>query len=67
MKSITVENNMVYSEMLGGMIIKGFYMKKKNGESRHYTWNESDCVYWADDVDDRFYYELPKNAIITLK
>ena len=67
MTTITVENNMVYSEMLGGMIIKGFYMKKKNGQYRHYTWNESDCVYWADDVDDRFYYELPENAIITLK
>ena len=30
MLQITVANNMVYSESLGEMIIKGFYMKKKN-------------------------------------
>ena len=59
--------DMIYSESLGEMIIKGFYVKKKNGEYRHYTWNDSDCVYWADDVDDRFYYDVPKNAILTLK
>ena len=58
---------MVYSEMLGGMIIKGFYMKMRNQQYRHYTWDESDCVYWADDVDDRFYYDVPKNAILNLK
>ena len=29
MKIITVANNMIYSESLGEMIIKGFYMKKK--------------------------------------
>ena len=67
MKQITVTNNMVYSDSLKEMIIKGFYMKKKNGEYRHYTWNDSDCVYWADDVDDRYYFEIPKNAIFTLK
>ena len=60
-------NNMIYSDSLGGMIIKGFYMKKKNGEYRHYTWDDEDCVYWADDVDDRYYCEIPKNAIFTLK
>ena len=32
-----------------------------------YTWNDEDCVYWADDVDDRYYCEIPKNAIFTLK
>ena len=58
---------MVYSDSLGVMIIKGFYMKKKNGEYRHYTWNDEDCVYWADDVDDRYYCEIPNNAIFTLK
>ena len=64
MQSIT--DNYIYSEFLGAMIIKGFYMKKKNGEYRHYTWNDSDCVYWADDVDDRFYFEVPKNALIAI-
>ena len=67
MKTITVPNNMIYSESLGELIIKGFYLKKKNGEYRHYTWNDSDCVYWADDVDDRFYYDVPQKAILTLK
>lgn len=67
MKIITVENNMVYSDYLGEMIIKGFYMKKKNGEYTHYTWNEDDFVYWNDEVDDSYYYEVPQNAILTLK
>ena len=64
---MTSTDNMVYSDHLGEMIIKGFYMKKKNGEYRHYTWNDLDCVYWADDVDDRFYCDVPQNAILTLK
>lgn len=29
------------------MIVSGFKMKKRNGEYRHYTWNDNDCVYWA--------------------
>lgn len=41
--------------------------KEVNGEYRHYTWNDSDCVYWADDVDDRFYCDVPQNAFLTLK
>lgn len=60
-------NNMIYSDSLGGMINKGFYMKKVDGEYRHYTWNDNDCVYYADDVDDRYYFEIPKNAIFNLK
>ena len=58
--------DMIYSESLDEMIIKGFYMKKNNGEYRHYTWNDLDCLYWADDVDDMFYNEVPQNAILTL-
>ena len=58
---------MIYSESLDCMVIKGFYMKKKNGEYIHYTWDDLDCVYWAVDVDDRYYEELPENAILTLK
>ena len=67
MKKITIANNMIYTESLGFMIIEDFYMKKKNGEYRHFTWSDSDCVYWADDDDDRFYYEIPQNAILILK
>ena len=57
-------NNMVYSDSLEKMIIKGFYLKTVSGLYRHYTWNDKDCVYWADDVDDRYYLEIPKNAIL---
>lgn len=67
MKTITAADNMVYSGTLDEMVVKGFYMKKRNGEYRHYTWSEADCVYWADDVDDKFYYEVPKNAIFSIK
>ena len=59
-------DNMIYSDTLDEMIIKGFYIKN-NEEYRHYSWNDLDCVYWSDDVDDRFYYEVPQNAILTLK
>ena len=61
-----MSNNMVYSDYLGEMIIKGFYMKKRNGEYRHYTWNDDDLVYYADDVDDLYYYEIPNNAIFSM-
>ena len=67
MKRNTETNNMIYSEYLGVMIIKGFYMKKKNGEYRHYTWSDSDCLYWSDDEDCFCYYEIPSNAILTLE
>lgn len=52
--------------MVVNMIIKDFYMKEKNGEYIHYSWDDEDGVYWADD-DEIFYYEIPQNAILTLK
>ena len=55
---------MIYSDTVGGMIPKGFKRLKKDGEYRHYTWNESDAVYWADDVDDRYYMEIPATNVI---
>jgi hypothetical protein len=47
---------MIWSNTVGKMIGKGFMRPLKNGGYRHYTWNESDAVYWADDVDDRYYF-----------
>lgn len=52
--------------MVVNMIIKDFYMKEKNGEYIHYSWDDEDGVYWADD-DEIFYYDVPQNAILTLK
>jgi hypothetical protein len=57
----------IYSRTVGGMIPTGFKRKLKNSnEYRHYTWNESDAVYWADDVDDRyfFYDDIPETNVI---
>ncbi len=67
MKQITVAPNMIYSETLDEMIFKGFYMKKKNGEYRHYTWNEPDCLYYADETDELWYDEVPSNAVFKIK
>jgi hypothetical protein len=57
----------IYSRTVGGMIPTGFKRKLKNSnEYRHYTWNESDAVYWADDVDDRYYFyeTIPETNVI---
>ena len=47
----------IYSEYLEEMIAKGFTLNGK-----HYTWNETDLVYYRDDVDDRYLEEMPKEA-----
>lgn len=49
----------VYSESLNEMVVKGFYYK-----GGHYEWNDIDCVYYHDDIDGRFCYEVPTGAII---
>lgn len=58
--------NMIYSDSLGEMVIKGFYKKMRNGDYRHYTWNDEDCVYYADDRDDLIYLDVPRNAITSI-
>lgn len=42
-----IDTNCIFSETIGEMIPKGFTRK-----NRHYTWCESDAVYYRDDVDD---------------
>lgn len=56
----------IWSDTVGTMIPKGFKRKLKSGDYRHYTWNESDAVYWADDVDDRYYFyeTIPETNVI---
>lgn len=51
-------NNVIYilSDMIGGMIPKGFVLKYSAGDEvtmgkQHFTWSESDCLYWSDDID----------------
>lgn len=53
-----MKNNTCYilSDMIGGMIPKGFVLKYSKGDEviiskSHFTWSETDCVYWNDDVD----------------
>lgn len=56
----------IWSNTVGAMIPTGFKRKLKCGDYRHYTWNESDAVYWADDVDDRYYFyeTIPETNVI---
>lgn len=51
-------SNYIYSDSLDEMVLKGFTYKGK-----HYTWNDPDCVYYQDDVDDEWYDEVPEGAI----
>lgn len=55
--------NYVFSESLSEMVISRFKVKLKSGGYRCYYWDDKDCVYWPDDVDDRCYIEVPKRAI----
>lgn len=49
---------MVWSEVNEAMVVKGFTFKNK-----HYTWCESDEVYYRDDVDDTYMMEIPAGAV----
>ena len=63
---------MIYSNSLGCMIEKGFTISKvvfynKGGfkllrYKEHFTWNDNDCVYYSDEIDGKYYFEIPKNG-----
>lgn len=64
---------MIYSSSLEEMVVKGFSVtncfKSKTGnegfifgKTKHYLWNDMDCVYYNDDTDEDFYFEVPKNG-----
>lgn len=55
---------MVWSDSLDEMVVAGFKKKLKSGGYTHYTWSDEDCLYWNDDVDDKYYFDVPKNAIL---
>ena len=69
--------DMIYSEYLEMMIPKGFTIKRCYIDitgtkpyyitgCNHYTWNEDDLVYYNDDVDEDFYYDIPCNGFKSL-
>lgn len=47
----------IYSDSLGKMVVKSFFYKKQ-----HYTWNDMDCVYYADDSDEDYFSNIPISA-----
>lgn len=53
-----------WSSALNEMVVTGFKRKLKSGGYTHYTWSDEDCLYWNDDVDDKYYFDVPKNAIL---
>ena len=66
-------NKMIYSDYLGTMIPAGFTIRKvlfdrqgnepyKICKQKHYTWDETDLLYYSDEIDDDYYMEIPKNG-----
>ena len=64
---------MVYSNTLECMVVSGFTVQRvaidKSGltnykiyEPKHYTWDDDDCVYRRDDVDDVWFENIPRNG-----
>lgn len=66
-------SNFIWSQTVGTMIPRGFTTRavliKKDGSEPykvcaeyHWTWCESDAVYYRDDVDDLILFEAPRNG-----
>lgn len=51
----------IYSDSLEQMVIRSFYYKNK-----HYTWNDLDCVYYSDESEEDYFFEIPDNAVFGL-
>lgn len=49
----------IYSDSLDEMVIRSFYHKNK-----HYTWNDLDCVYYSDQSEEDYFFEIPVNAVL---
>ena len=73
-------NKMIYSDYMGTMIPVGFTIRKvlfdKQGNepykickhSEHYTWNETDLLYYSDETDDDMYMEMtPEDTVRDLQ
>ena len=66
-------NKMIYSDYMETMIPAGFTIRKvlfdKQGKEpykickeKHYTWDETDLLYYYDETDDDTYMEIPSNG-----
>lgn len=58
----------IYSASLETMVCKGFtrlrhYENNKTGHA-HYTWDETDLVYYHDDIDGDYYDVDPETDLI---
>lgn len=49
----------IYSNSLNCMVVKEFIYKGK-----HYTWNDTDCLYYWNESDETWLEEIPDGAII---
>jgi hypothetical protein len=49
---------MIYSDSLSKTLCSGFTYKK-----HHWTWNDDDCLYYRDDVDDCWCNDVPEGAV----
>ena len=47
----------IYSESLNDMVVESFYW---NGH--HYTWNDTDCVFYNDKSDEDYWMMVPDDA-----
>ena len=68
-------NKMIYSDYLETMIPAGFTIRKVLFDkqckepykickhSEHYTWDETDLLYYSDEIDGEYYMEIPKNGV----
>lgn len=48
---------MIYSDSLDCMVVIGFMYC-----GQLYTWNDSDCIYWNDEIDGDGFMEVPFGA-----
>ena len=53
---------MIYSDSLDEMVVYGFTVQLRRGTA-HYTWDDVDCVYYHDDIDGNYYFEMPADAV----
>ena len=50
--------NRVWSKNLNDLVVREFFYR---GDK--YIWNEDDCVYYHEDTNEKYFMEMPKNAI----
>lgn len=53
---------MVYSSSLDEIVVKEFICM-----GRKYIWNDLDCVYYWEESDESWFYEVPTKAIATAR